>query len=131
MHCYPSLRRILSAVNIQAQLHPEARTLYILHDGAIDHPLVYLQFYKLRTTLMNGAWARKSHWPGGPMNRVLQSSDAQSVKTRGENDFGVAMDVELARRAAGFVGNGYSSLSTQIVALRLADGGRVEDITFV
>jgi hypothetical protein len=65
------------------------------------------------------------------MTRVLQSSDGQSVKTQGEGDFGVAMDVELARRAVGFVGNGYSSLSTQIVALRLADGGRVEDITFV
>lgn len=80
---------------------------------------------------MNEIWARRNHWPGGPMTRVLQSSDAQSVKIRGESDFGVALDVELARRAVGFVGNGYSSLSTQIVALRLADGGRAEDITFV
>lgn len=80
---------------------------------------------------MNHEWAKKSFWPGGPMTRVLQSSDVQKVRTWGENDFSVGVDVELARRAAGFVGNGYSSLSTQIVALRLADGGMPEDVTFV
>lgn len=130
-HCYPSLRRILSAITTQALLHPDARTLYVLHDGAIDHPNVYLQFYKLREALMNDGWAQRNHWPNGPMKRVLQSSDAANVRTWGENDYGVAVDVELARRAEGFVGNGYSSLSTQIVALRLADGGRAEDVTFV
>ncbi|KAF9453966.1 hypothetical protein P691DRAFT_657332 [Macrolepiota fuliginosa MF-IS2] len=130
-HCYPSLHRILSSISIQAQLHPNARTLYVLHDGAIDHPTVYLQFYKLREALTNKHWAKSRHWQNGPMKRVLQSSDVGRVQTWGENDYGVAVDVELARRAEAFVGNGYSSLSTQIVALRLADGGSPNEITFV
>lgn len=131
IHCYPSLHRILSGISVQARLHPNARTIYVLHDGAIDHLGVYLQFYKLREAIMSKEWAKKGHWPNGPMIRVLQSSDADKVRTWGENDYGVAVDVELARRAEGFIGNGYSSLSTQIAALRLADGGKTEDITFI
>ena len=131
MHCYPSLDRILFGISLQARLHSNARTLYILHDGAIDHPGVYLQFYKLREALMNGDWARRNHWPSGPMIQVWQSSDVDRVKTWGESDYNVAVDVELARRAEGFIGNGYSSLSTQIAALRLADRGKVEDVTFI
>jgi hypothetical protein len=50
----------------------------------------------------------------------------------GDGDWAVCVDVELARRAEVFIGNGYSSLSTQVVALRLgADGGRLENITLV
>lgn len=50
----------------------------------------------------------------------------------GEADWAVTIDVELARRAEVFIGNGFSSLSTQVVALRLgADGGRTEDIMFL
>lgn len=131
MHCYPSLDRILSGISLQAQFHPNARTLYILHDGAIDHPGVYLQFYKLREALMNEDWARKNHWPRGPMKQVWQSGDVDRVRTWGESDYGVAVDVELARQAESFVGNGYSSLSTQIAALRLADGGKAEDVTLI
>jgi hypothetical protein len=130
MHCYPSLLQILDAISVQAFLHPNVQTIYVLHDGAIDHLGVYLQFYKLRKALMNEEWARKNHLSGGPMIRVLQSGDADGVKTWGENDYGVAVDVELARRAEAFIGNGYSSLSTQIAALRLADGGRFEDVMF-
>jgi hypothetical protein len=50
----------------------------------------------------------------------------------GESDWAVAVDVELARGANIFIGNGYSSLSTQIVALRLAkEGSRTQDITLL
>jgi hypothetical protein len=50
----------------------------------------------------------------------------------GEADWAVSVDVEMARRAEVFVGNGFSSLSTQVLALRLgADGGRVEDVTLL
>lgn len=49
----------------------------------------------------------------------------------GERDWKVAVDIELARRAEVFIGNGYSSLTSQIVALRLADGGKAEDITIM
>jgi len=80
---------------------------------------------------MNEDWARKNHWPRGPMKQVWQSGDVDRVRTWGESDYGVAVDVELARQAESFVGNGYSSLSTQIAALRLADGGKAEDVTLI
>lgn len=129
-HCYPSLRRILAAVTHQAKDRPHVRRLHVLHDGAWDHPLVYLQFYKLREALMNPVWAKREGWVGGPMVQVTQSSDIAA--TRGENDWKVCVDMELAVKAQAFVGNGYSSLSSQIIALRLAtQGSRASDITLV
>ncbi|TFK44221.1 hypothetical protein BDQ12DRAFT_672587 [Crucibulum laeve] len=128
-HCYPSLYRILDAISHQARLHPNVRTLHVLHDGAWDHPLVYLQYYKLAEALKNDAWAKREGWPNGPMVRITQSADVPIGW--GEADWAVCVDVELGRRAEAFIGNGYSSLSTQISALRLGDGGRPEDITFV
>lgn len=126
-HCYPSLRRILTAISAQARTRPHVRTLHILHDGAWDHPTVYLQFYKLAEALKNSEWAKEQGWVGGPMRRVTQSADVP-IK-RGEYDFAVCVDVEIAARAEVFVGNGYSSLTTQVVALRLGeDGGKVTDI---
>ncbi|GLB45077.1 hypothetical protein LshimejAT787_1901550 [Lyophyllum shimeji] len=117
-HCYPSLSRIVSIISTAVQDKPHLRTLHVLHDGAWDHPLVYAQHYKLKA-LLTGA--------GGPMKRVTHSG--QVPIAWGEADWAVAVDVELARRAEVFIGNGYSSLSTQVVALRLgADGGRAEDI---
>ena len=79
---------------------------------------------------MNSEWAEQAGWAAGPMRRVTQSADAPKVW--GEGDWEVCVDVELARRAEVFIGNGFSSLSTQVVALRLGvDGGRPEDITLV
>lgn len=64
------------------------------------------------------------------MKRVTHSG--QIPVRWGEADWAVTVDVELARRAEAFIGNGYSSLSTQVMALRLgADAGRIEDITLL
>lgn len=129
-HCYPSLHRILSAITSQALKNPTIRTIHILHDGAWDHPSVYLQYYKLTAALTNADWATKQGWPNGPMTKVTHTADI-SIRW-GEHDWAVSVDVELARRASVFIGNGYSSLTTQVVALRLgADAGRAEDITLV
>lgn len=129
-HCYPSLQRILFAISSQARDKPHMRRIHILHDGAIDHPLVYLQYHKLKAALTDKKWAERNGWKGGPMIQVTQSSDL-SVGS-GERDWKVCVDMELAVRAQAFVGNGYSSLSSQIIALRLAqEGGSVDDITLV
>ena len=129
-HCYPTLYRILDAVSLQARSHPHLRRLHVLHDGAWDHPLVYLQYYKLVEALKNAAWAEKQGWKNGAMLRVTHSADVPIAI--GERDFSVCVDVELGRRAEVFIGNGYSSLSTQIIALRLgADNGTAEDLTLV
>lgn len=128
-HCYPSLHRILDVISDQARNKSHLRRLHVLHDGAWDHPLVYLQFYKLAEALKNAEWAERQGWEGGPMLRVTHSSDVPIYS--GERDWSVCIDVELARRAEVFIGNGYSSLSTQVIALRLGDGGKVQDIALV
>jgi len=129
-HCYPSLRRILAAISHQAAERPHLRRIHILHDGAIDHPLVYLQYHKLKAALMDPGWAERNGWKGGPMVQVTQSSDLPAG--RGELDWKVCVDMELAVQAGAFVGNGYSSLSSQIIALRLSrDRGSATDITLV
>jgi len=71
-----------------------------------------------------------SGWAGGPMHGATQSADAPKVW--GEGDWAICVDVELARQAEEFIGDGYSSLSTQVMAVGLGtDGGRLEDIMLV
>lgn len=129
-HCYPSLVRILAIIDTHARARPDIRTLHVLHDGALDHPTVYIQHYKLAAALTNALRAERAGWTGGPMRRVTHSG--MVPMGWGEKDWAVAVDVELARKAAVFVGTGYSSLTTQIIALRLgADGGRTEDVVLL
>ncbi|KAJ6586901.1 hypothetical protein DFH09DRAFT_1141873 [Mycena vulgaris] len=129
-HCYPSLRRILDAIDSQARANPDVRALHVLHDGAWDHPLVYLQYFKLEAAVKSFERTLRAGWTGGPM-KVVTHSGTLPVR-RGESDWAVAVDVELARKAQIFIGNGYSSLSSQIVALRLAsEGARTTDVTIL
>ncbi|KAJ6499323.1 hypothetical protein C8R45DRAFT_981984 [Mycena sanguinolenta] len=126
-HCYPSLQRILDAIDFQARANPHVNALHVLHDGSWDHPSVYLQYYKLEAAVKDSRRILKAGWKGGPMKIVTHSATLP-----GSSDWAVAVDVELARRANIFIGNGYSSLSTQIVALRLAkEGSRTQDITLL
>lgn len=129
-HCYPTLERILATIDAHIRAKPHIRTIHVLHDGAWDHPLVYAQHYKLAAALTDASRAKNAGWEGGPIKRVTHSG---KVPIRwGESDWAVAVDVELARRAEIFIGNGFSSLSTQVIALRLgADGGRAEDIALL
>ncbi|KAJ7287556.1 hypothetical protein C8J57DRAFT_1049199, partial [Mycena rebaudengoi] len=130
-HCYPSLRRILDAIDFQARRNPNVRALHVLHDGAWDHPTVYLQHFKLEAAVKSAERTTRAGWTGGPMRTVTHSGSLPVWP--GESDWAVAVDVELARKANVFIGNGYSSLSSQIVALRLATEGRTDlkDITLV
>ncbi|KAJ6609895.1 hypothetical protein B0H10DRAFT_2063017 [Mycena sp. CBHHK59/15] len=128
-HCYPSLRRILDAIDLQARANPHVRALHVLHDGAWDHPTVYLQHYKLEAAVKSAERTLRAGWTGGPMKTVTHSG---SLPIQRESDWAVAVDVELARKAYIFIGNGYSSLSSQIIALRLAkEGARTKDITLL
>ncbi|KAG6837007.1 hypothetical protein H0H93_016467 [Arthromyces matolae] len=129
-HCYPPLNRFVDIIDTLVRDKPHLRTIHILHDGAWDHPLVYMQRHILEARLTNAARAKTAGWVGGPMKRVTHSG--QLPIGWGEGDWAVAVDVELARKAEIFIGNGYSSLSTQVVALRLgADGGKLEDVVLL
>lgn len=129
-HCYPSLRRILDAIDSQARANPHISSLHVLHDGAWDHPMVYLQYYKLEAAVKSPQRILRAGWTGGPM-KVVTHSGSLPVR-RVESDWAVAVDVDLAVGAEVFIGNGYSSLSSQIIALRLAKrGARTRDITLL
>lgn len=129
-HCYPTLSRILSAIDMHARARPHLRTLHVLHDGSWDHPLVYVQQYRLEAALKSPARAIAQGWSNGPFKHITHSG--LLPLHWGEADWAVAVDVELARRSEVFIGNGYSSLSSQILALRLsADGGRPQDVTLL
>jgi len=119
LHCYSPLNRILDAISLQARTHPHIRTIHILHDAAIDHPQVWIDILKLKTAFTNAVWAARNGWgESGPIQRVTHSG---MIPLRsGENDFSIAVDMEIARRADVFIGNGYSSLSSQVIALRMA-----------
>ncbi|THV05078.1 hypothetical protein K435DRAFT_835028 [Dendrothele bispora CBS 962.96] len=133
LHCYSPLTRILDAVTLQARKHPHVRVLHILHDAAIDHPKVWIDILKLETALQDPAWAARNGWgDSGPIRRITHSG--MIPLNTGENDFAIAVDMELARRAEVFIGNGYSSLSSQIIALRMATenaNGKTEDMTLL
>jgi hypothetical protein len=124
------MERILSAIDLHVRARPHLRAVHILHDGAWDHPLVYVQYYRLETALKSARRAQAAGWVNGPMKKVTHSGLVPVWW--GEADWAVGVDVELARRAEVFVGNGFSSLSTQVLALRLgADRGSVEDVTLL
>lgn len=127
-HCYPSLRRIIDSMDIHFKRKPHIRTVYFLHDGAFDHMNVYIQLYKLEAALKSAERFKRAGLTGGPMETIVDSG--MLPVQRGERDWKVAVDMELARRAEVFVGNGYSSLSSEVAALRLADGGSPLDIGF-
>jgi len=129
-HCYPTLSRILDVIDVHTRTRPDLRALHVSRDGAWDHPLVYVQHYRLQSALKSSKRAIAQGWTNGPMRRVTHSG---MLPIRwGEGDWAVTVDVELARRADVFIGNGFSSLSTQVIALRLgADAGQVQDISII
>ena len=120
----------------QALARPHIRTLHILHDGSwLQHPLANVQVLQLSNLLLQ----QSKDWPGGPMRRITHSGKMLpwSLTWPGSDPhhhqvWQGMVDVELARRADLFFGNGYSSLSSQVVALRLgADNGRAEDVVLL
>ncbi|KAG8990815.1 hypothetical protein FRB94_013086 [Tulasnella sp. JGI-2019a] len=63
-----------------------------------------------------------------PWIEVLTSKDLSILWTEREVD--QAVDMEIARRAEVFLGNGFSSLTSNILMLRLSDGTPIENNRF-
>jgi len=59
---------------------------------------------------------------------VYTSKDLQLLWTEREID--QAVDMEIARRAEVFLGNGFSSLTSNIVMLRLSDSTPIENVRY-
>lgn len=128
-HCYPSLSRIMEAIDRQAHRKPHIRALHIIHDDAAS----VTDIWKLETALKSKQRAELYGWPYGPMKSITHSGMVPYQAN--EQDFSVGVDVEMARRAEVFIGNGYSSLTSYIVAMRLGGdvvaSGISDDITLL
>ncbi|KAF5393352.1 hypothetical protein D9757_000546 [Collybiopsis confluens] len=106
-HCYPPLSRILDAIDHQIRRKPYIRSVYIIHDAAASSDV-----RKLEIAMKNPERAQSNGWLYGPIKSVTSSATSQ-------DELPMAVDVEIARRAEIFVGNGYSSLTSLVLALRI------------
>lgn len=124
--CYPTLDAIVHKLRAVGP----ADTLYVMHDLSWSSPWTYLFVRQLRLAVAreNSRNAKKGKPP--LFARVVDTSQVKRALHWNEGDLAVAIDLELARRAAVFVGNGFSSFSSDVVMLRLADGKSPQTIRF-
>ncbi|EJU01265.1 hypothetical protein DACRYDRAFT_107822 [Dacryopinax primogenitus] len=122
-HCWPSfgdmLLQIWAAQNqYEQRTGKKLRKVYVLHDAKWDAPWVWILLRRLQFSLS-----------GGPFR--LQWVEGGSLPlTWEERDLAVPVDMEIARRAEVFLGNGFSSLTSGVVLFRLADGKEWESNKF-
>lgn len=102
--CLPSTLEIIARARRMRKNHPLLRVVYILTD-ADDR-----WAEEIRMWLASEGWDRV--WIGG--GDIYPEYEDREV--------GVAVDMEVARRAGVFVGNGFSTTSSNIVLLRTRDG---------
>lgn len=118
----------MEAIDHHARRKPYIHAIHIIHDGAVSSDI-----WKLEAALKNRERAERAGWPNGPMKTITHSG--MVLHEPHEKDFLLGVDAEMARRADVFIGNGYSSLTSYIVALRMgADfvaAGVPDDITLL
>ncbi|KAL0064338.1 hypothetical protein AAF712_008784 [Marasmius tenuissimus] len=116
--CQPSIDQVAQkvqavrdtmALDLQIQLH----TLYILTNSAPR------EVDALKEAL-------RQH--GGGWSKIVTSKDL--VLDDFQRDVEGAVDMEIARRAGGFIGNGWSSMSSNIVHQRLVSGHKPSSVRF-
>ncbi len=119
-HCYPPSLRILDAIqDALERASPLVKTAYLLHDEEWNHLAIYPQIWKLEAVLKQ-------------RTRIISVVHSGMMPTRwGDGDFKVGADMEVAIKADAFVGIGYSSLSSQVVALRTAFGRSIDTVVLL
>ncbi|KAG8905668.1 hypothetical protein FRB99_008440 [Tulasnella sp. 403] len=152
--CWPEIEQIIRKLRDVRRLHPELERVFILTNGKRDW------VDKLKRALIQGELVEEEpeastdlpQRPSGPelppvvpgairvqprpppMNgkagwkAVYTSKDLRLLWTEREVD--QVVDMEIARRAQVFVGNGFSSMTSTLVMLRLSDGSPIENIRF-
>ncbi|KAK8843501.1 hypothetical protein IAR55_007161 [Kwoniella newhampshirensis] len=102
--CLPQTLDIIGRARRMRKNHPLLKSVYILTD-AEDSWISEIRMW-LQSDGWNHVWIGKNDfYPGWD-----------------EREVGVAVDMEVARRAGVFVGNGFSMTSSNIVLLRSRDG---------
>jgi len=121
-HCLPSISQILQRLHTIREEYESSRVRSNPDETTVSprHRLNKLfiltnswpQFVKkLKEQVLEDGW-----------DVVIATSDLEEGLTKREKGIGVAIDMALAERAEVFVGNGFSSLSANIVMLRTANG---------
>ncbi|KAF8956839.1 hypothetical protein BDZ97DRAFT_1613701, partial [Flammula alnicola] len=110
-HCLPTIAQIVKRLHVVREEYDVALSVYVLTNG-------WSSFVdELRVALLEDGW-----------ERVVATPDLEDgVEEKGVS---VAVDMGLAERAEVFVGNGFSSLSANIVMLRTAKGFPVHSNRF-
>ncbi|KAH7885775.1 hypothetical protein F5I97DRAFT_1875293 [Phlebopus sp. FC_14] len=103
--CYPTVEQIVARVRqIRNEAKVKLRYLYVLTNG----PVPWVEELKL-------ALAQDMHWAHVASSRDLELTWEQKFVAQG-------MDMYVAQRASVFIGNGWSSLTSNVVMLRMVHG---------
>ncbi|KAF9265239.1 hypothetical protein L218DRAFT_898876 [Marasmius fiardii PR-910] len=114
--CQPSMDGFVKKVrdvraSLEADRHKPLHTLYILTNSSPS------QLKVLKDALRAEGW-----------ENIITSHDL--VLDDYQRDVEGAVDMEIARRAGGFIGNGWSSMTSNIVHQRLVSGHKPNSIRF-
>ncbi|KAH9960233.1 hypothetical protein BGW80DRAFT_1464419 [Lactifluus volemus] len=113
VHCFPEIDQIVSRVrDVRASLLPTTtlRRVYMLTNGRPE----WLQ--ELKNVLQEDAWIQgMDEWEHIGTSRDLQLAREQQHNLQ-------AVDMAIAQRSEVFLGNGFSSLTSNVVMLRAAQG---------
>ncbi|KAL4062361.1 hypothetical protein V8B97DRAFT_1876294 [Scleroderma yunnanense] len=106
-HCYPSIQQIVDKVKHvrqESQGTHDLRYLYIMTNG----PAAWVEDLK-------AAFAQESTWESVKSSRDLELTWEEKFVAQG-------VDMFVAQRAEVIIGNGWSSLTSNVVMLRMAHG---------
>ncbi|KAJ7617873.1 hypothetical protein FB45DRAFT_1103153 [Roridomyces roridus] len=106
--CYPTRERVVEKL-------AEVRREYLTHAGNATLDTVYI------LTNEKGGWIEELREGPKEDGWMLVVSSQQLELDAEQLDVSMAVDMEIARRAAVFVGNGWSSFTSNIVYERLLD----------
>lgn len=102
-HCYPTVAQVAEKLWAVRTENPGLRRVYVMTNGW-------------------GGWMRE-------LRRILKSDGWEDVKSTfdmeldlAQNHVSMAVDMAIAEKAEVFIGNGFSSLTSNIMTLRMAKG---------
>ncbi|KZT39170.1 hypothetical protein SISSUDRAFT_985212, partial [Sistotremastrum suecicum HHB10207 ss-3] len=105
-HCWPSESQMMEKMRqVRDYTDGRLRNVYIMSNG--DEK--YLE--DLKGMLLDDGWEKVVHTLSPEVRMVSQE----------ENFASVAVDMEIARRAEAFIGNGFSSVTSNVAMLRMVD----------
>ncbi|EUC64031.1 O-FucT domain protein, putative [Rhizoctonia solani AG-3 Rhs1AP] len=109
--CWPSNAHVVERARLMRKLHPKLDRIYILTNGKPDY------LAQLKADLRADGWEK------------LSTSQDMGLNWQ-EMWVSQSIDMSIAQRAEVFVGNGFSTLSSNVAMLRLSSGFSFDSIRF-